>query len=269
MNTIRLESARPRQNRAVSKKGFTLIELLVVIAIIAILASMLLPALAAAKEKGRRAMCVSNVKQQVLACTMYMADYEDRFPTSMAYGNSLGEQLANAYDSMDKWGGKYGTYWAQNHQVAPTNWFINPYVGKSSTVTTNDDAGSAAVFKCPSDVGARAGLYPIGFTPSVYDALGDSYSYNTCANFDQPSLGLWNKKATDVKHPSNIILITDRSNISQYNNETWFQYMYWHNLKNLGWGSAGFVDGHAQYLCTTGSVAYRSDDRTWSFIFSD
>jgi len=64
----------------VSKRGFTLIELLVVIAIIAILAAILFPVFAKAREKARQASCLSNSKQLALAVLQYCQDYDEMYP---------------------------------------------------------------------------------------------------------------------------------------------------------------------------------------------
>lgn len=76
-----MESARCKAERQ-SSDAFTLIELLVVVAIIAILAALLLPALSAAKERGKRAVCSSNLRQIGLAFVMYADDFNGWYPAS-------------------------------------------------------------------------------------------------------------------------------------------------------------------------------------------
>src|SRR2546426_273974 len=67
-------------DRTNARRGFTLIELLVVIAIIGILASLLLPALSSAKERARRASCLSNIHQFIMATHIYAGDFQDYLP---------------------------------------------------------------------------------------------------------------------------------------------------------------------------------------------
>ncbi len=80
------------------RRGFTLIELLVVIAIIAILAAILFPVFARAREKARQSSCLSNVKQIALGAMMYTQDYDETYPPGLANtgGTAQGPVSQNA-----------------------------------------------------------------------------------------------------------------------------------------------------------------------------
>src|SRR5579862_9418927 len=71
------------------QKGFTLIELLVVIAIIAILAAILFPVFAQAREKARAISCASNEKQMALGVLQYVQDYDETWPIGDSWGGGF------------------------------------------------------------------------------------------------------------------------------------------------------------------------------------
>ena len=85
-----------------TRRGFTLIELLVVIAIIAILAAILFPVFARAREKARQTSCLSNLKQLGLGLVMYTQDYDEKFPTYY-----WGEGNSGQANSCTWWAGAY------------------------------------------------------------------------------------------------------------------------------------------------------------------
>ncbi len=119
------------------KRGFTLIELLVVIAIIALLAAILFPVFAQAREKARQAACQSNLRQIGMAFAQYAIDYDDRLPDRRDLKASLpgGFRPWTTWPPSDPRGG-----WAA---VA-----LNPYIRASN---------GANIWSCPSVAGSALG----------------------------------------------------------------------------------------------------------------
>src|SRR5687768_2974407 len=90
-------SSNASPERATAKRGFTLIELLVVIAIIAILAAILFPAFARARENARRSSCQSNLKQIALGILQYTQDYDEKMVPQYNTSNGWWSQLTQPY----------------------------------------------------------------------------------------------------------------------------------------------------------------------------
>jgi prepilin-type N-terminal cleavage/methylation domain-containing protein/prepilin-type processing-associated H-X9-DG protein len=126
-----------RKSTQNARRGaFTLIELLVVIAIIAILAGMLLPGLAKAKQKAQGILCMSNGKQMGLAYTLFCGDNQDVLPGNLDGGTGAGQTNVT-----------WCVGWLDNTTYTPDNtntiYLMNSQLGKY--------AGSVGVYKCPAD----------------------------------------------------------------------------------------------------------------------
>src|SRR5690242_13752299 len=93
---MRASNAQVKCAHQSGNRGFTLIELLVVIAIIAILAAILFPVFAQARERARMAACLSNLKQIGTGTMMYVQDYDEKYHNAKAWGRMwTGEWIAN------------------------------------------------------------------------------------------------------------------------------------------------------------------------------
>jgi len=135
------------------RKAFTLIELLVVIAIIAILAAILFPVFAQAKEKAKQTQCLSNLNQLGKSLALYLSDHDDTYPLSFTNNGSQWLYLNyhpvpndwNRSDS-DAMQSQYGMFWANSLFAYVQNW---------------------AVYECPS--GVELQLSGVNYSQSNWD----------------------------------------------------------------------------------------------------
>jgi prepilin-type N-terminal cleavage/methylation domain-containing protein/prepilin-type processing-associated H-X9-DG protein len=149
--------------------GFTLIELLVVIAIIAILAAILFPVFAQAREKARQTTCISDLKQMNLGLMQYTQDYDEHYP-------------------FDHWVDLSGF---------DMNWFgaIYPYVknGNNWSGTTSPN-GTGGIYQCPSQVDSTQNTYglhqylaPDGSAPWIANSYPPAYETATLGQLPTPA----------------------------------------------------------------------------------
>jgi prepilin-type N-terminal cleavage/methylation domain-containing protein/prepilin-type processing-associated H-X9-DG protein len=203
---------RVQTRRPAVRAGFTLIELLVVIAIIALLAAMLLPALAKAKESARATQCLNHLRQISLGVCLYADDNEDQFPRSQ--------------------------HSAFAHSQLPWERAIAPQLGGSVTVWTNL---LNSIYHCPSH--QRPGVLSYG--QNVYfevgaddDYTGKPQTWRKLSQIRRPVATVLNAEAgTGADHLMAQFWMSLQDAVDEVDSQ-----------RHRKQSNYSFVDGHAQWL---------------------
>jgi prepilin-type N-terminal cleavage/methylation domain-containing protein/prepilin-type processing-associated H-X9-DG protein len=231
-----------------SRKGFTLIELLVVIAIIAVLMAILMPSLNRAREQGKRASCLSNLKQLQLAWIAYASDNDDRIVNGEAeYGTAgLCSTPTSGRHRYEKWW--VGTDCHSGYmtgQKLPVDQQLSAIrLGALYPFVPADKA-----YQCPTGVRGEMRTY------TATDAMNGLYRDGTHNGEVGTRVGktvLWVKKTTDVVQPgpSSRLVFLDEGRVTPDSYACHYLNARWWDPPHVRHGdgtNVSFVDGHSDY----------------------
>ncbi len=239
-----------------STRGFTLIELLVVIAIIAILASILFPVFARARENARRASCMNNLKQIALGIMQYTQDYDERYPA--AYDGNIAAGTFRTQTVAGMPGRMFDTIGGMNR----ISWMdmIFPYVK------------SVQLFQCPSQRDAREVSATNPPASYGYNGAISGYDNNLFGKaFNQRNMG---NALSEIQRPAEVLMLFDAQNRYYFIQNT----SYYLSLNSAGTNkivsphfegtSLAFADGHVKWMKSSAIVNGYTEQNSSSSLSS-